>query len=152
MDLILWRHAEAEDHAANDLARQLTMRGAKHALAAAKWLRSRIDSDAVFLVSPAARTVQTAEAFGDQYRTVRDLEPGASARAVLEAAKWPEGVANTVIVVGHQPTLGRVAALLMTGHEAEWPIKKAGIWWFQGRSRAGDDQVVLKAVINPDLL
>jgi phosphohistidine phosphatase len=152
MNLILWRHAEAEDQAANDLARQLTARGAKHALAAAKWLRSRIDDDAVFLVSPAARTIQTAEAFGDQYRTLRDLEPGASARAVLNAVNWPEGTAETVVVVGHQPTLGRVAALLMTGQEVEWPIKKAGIWWFQGRSRAGDEQVVLRAVINPDLL
>jgi phosphohistidine phosphatase len=152
MNLILWRHAEAEDQAANDLARQLTTRGTKQALAAAKWLKSRIPHDAVFLVSPAARTIQTAEAFGDQYRMVRELEPGASAQAVLEVAKWPEGVAETVVVVGHQPTLGRVAALLMTGQEAEWPIKKAALWWFQGRSRAGDEQVVLRSVASPDLL
>ena len=152
MNLILWRHAEAEDQAASDLVRQLTPRGRKQAQAMAKWLRSRIDEDAVFLASPATRTIQTAEAFGDRYRVIDALAPGGSAQAVLEAAGWPDGIAQTVIVVGHQPTLGRVAALLFTGSEAEWSIKKAGIWWFQGRTRSGDGHVVLRAVVNPDLL
>jgi phosphohistidine phosphatase len=151
MNLILWRHAEAEDQATSDLARRLTARGTKQALGAAKWLKSRIDDDAVFLVSPAARTIQTAEAFGSRFRTVTELAPGASAQAVLDAARWPEGVAETVVVVGHQPTLGRAAALLMTGQEAEWSMKKAGLWWFQGRSPIGDEHIVLRAVINPDL-
>ena len=109
MNLILWRHAEAEDQAASDLVRQLTPRGVKQAQAAAKWLKSRLDDDALFLVSPATRTIQTMEAFGDQYRVVKELAPGAGAQAVLDAAEWPRGVAETVVVVGHQPTLGRVA-------------------------------------------
>ncbi|SAL35603.1 SixA phosphatase family protein [Caballeronia humi] len=151
MNLILWRHAEAEDHAASDLVRQLTPRGRKQAQAVAKWLKARIDDDAVFIVSPATRTIQTAEAFGDRYRVVEQLAPGKSAQAVLDAAGWPEGIAETVIVVGHQPTIGRVAALLLSGQEAEWSVKKAGIWWFQQRAR-GVDQIVLRAVTNPDLL
>jgi phosphohistidine phosphatase len=152
MNLILWRHAEAEDQAASDLVRQLTPRGIKQAQATAKWLKSRLDDDVVFLVSPATRTIQTMEAFGEQYRVMSELAPGASAQDVLGAAEWPRGIAETVVVVGHQPTLGRVAASLMTGHEAEWTMKKGGIWWFQQRSRAGDGQVVLRAVTNPDLL
>ena len=152
MNLILWRHAEAEDQATSDLARQLTGRGIKQAQAAAKWLKSRIDDDALFLVSPATRTIQTVETLGDRYQVVKEIAPGGSAQAVLDAAQWPKGVAETVVVVGHQPTLGRVAALLMTGQEAGWSVRKAGIWWFQGRSRAGDDQIVLRAVIGPDLL
>jgi phosphohistidine phosphatase len=151
MNLILWRHAEAEDHAASDLVRQLTPRGRKQAQAVAKWLKARIDNDAVFLVSPATRTIQTAEAFGDRYRVVEELAPGKSAQAVLDAAGWPEGIAETIVVVGHQPTIGRVAALLLSGQEAEWSVKKAGIWWFQQRAR-GVDQIVLRAVTNPDLL
>jgi phosphohistidine phosphatase len=151
MNLILWRHAEAEDHAASDLVRQLTPRGRKQAQAVAKWLKARIDDDAVFIVSPATRTIQTAEAFGDRYRVVEQLAPGKSAQAVLDAAGWPEGIAETVVVVGHQPTIGRVAALLLSGQEAEWSVKKAGIWWFQQRAR-GVDQIVLRAVTNPDLL
>jgi phosphohistidine phosphatase len=152
MNLILWRHAEAEDQAASDMVRQLTGRGVKQAQAAAKWLKSRIDDDAVFLVSPATRTIQTMEAYGDQYRVMKELAPGAGAQTVLDVVEWPRGIAETVVVVGHQPTLGRVAASLMTGHEADWTMKKAGIWWFQQRSRAGDDQIVLRAVAGPDLL
>ncbi len=152
MNLILWRHAEAEDHVASDLARQLTPRGRKQAQGIAKWLKLRIDDDAVFLASPATRTIQTVEAFSDQYRVVDSLAPGTSAQAVLDAAGWPEGIAETVIMIGHQPTLGRVAALLLTGHEAEWSVKKSGIWWFQSRMRHGDGQVVLRAVLNPDLI
>ncbi|KMZ11302.1 Phosphohistidine phosphatase SixA [Candidatus Burkholderia humilis] len=152
MNLILWRHAEAEDQATSDLARQLTPRGRKQAQGIAKWLRARLDDDAILLVSPATRTIQTAEAFGDRYRVVDDLAPGMSAQNVLDVAGWPDGIAETVVVIGHQPTLGRVAALLMTGHQAEWSIKKSGIWWFQTRARNGDGQVVLRAVVNPDLL
>ncbi|KMY85212.1 Phosphohistidine phosphatase SixA [Candidatus Paraburkholderia calva] len=152
MNLILWRHAEAEDHAASDLVRQLTPRGRKQAQGIAKWLKARVDDDAVFLASPATRTIQTVEAFGDRYRVVDSLAPGASTQAVLEAAGWPDGIAETVVVIGHQPTLGHVAALLMTGHQVEWSMKKSGIWWFQSRLRNGDGQTVLRAVVNPDLL
>ncbi len=158
MNLILWRHAEASDQAPSDLARPLTPRGHKQAQAAAKWLSSRIersDSDPLILVSPAARTAQTAEALGTKFTTVASLAPGGSVQAVIDAAQWPDGTGKsnqTVIIVGHQPTLGRAAAWLMTGHEAEWSVKKSGIWWFEGRSRAGDNQVVLRAVTSPDLL
>jgi len=152
MNLILWRHAEAEDHASSDLARQLTSHGRKQAQGIAKWLKARIDDDAIFLASPATRTIQTAEAFGDRYRVIDDLAPGRTAQNVRDAAGWPGGIAQTVVVIGHQPTLGRVAALLMTGEEAEWSIKKSGVWWFQGRPRGGDGHIVVRAVMNPDLL
>lgn len=152
MNLILWRHAEAEDQAPSDLARQLTSRGRKQAQGVARWLKARVDDDAILLASPATRTIQTAEAFGDRYRVVDTLAPGNGAQAVLDAAGWPDGIGETVVVIGHQPTLGRLAALLMTGTETEWSVKKSGVWWFQSRTRAGDGQTVLRAVINPDLL
>ena len=103
MNLILWRHAEAEDYATSDLARQLTVRGRKDAQAMAKWLRGRLETNAVILVSPAARTVQTVEALTDQYRTVDALAPGGSVDDVL-AAGWPASRRRSI--VGHQPTLG----------------------------------------------
>jgi phosphohistidine phosphatase len=77
MNLILWRHAEAEDTAPTDLSRQLTVRGRKQAQAVAKWLRARLEDDAVILASPAVRTIQTVESLTDQYRVVRELAPGA---------------------------------------------------------------------------
>ncbi|MGF6601579.1 phosphohistidine phosphatase [Paraburkholderia sp. GAS448] len=152
MNLILWRHAEAEDVAPSDLARQLTPRGRKQAQSVAKWLRARLDEDAVILASPAVRTVQTVEALTDQYRVVRELAPGARATDVLTAVGWPDGIAPTVVVVGHQPTLGQVAALLLSGNASSWPLKKSGLWWLANRERAGDEQVVLRAAISPDLV
>ncbi|MFL9965433.1 phosphohistidine phosphatase SixA [Paraburkholderia sediminicola] len=152
MDLILWRHAEAEDVAASDLARALTTRGRKQAQNVAKWLRTRLPDDAVVLASPATRTIQTAETLSDQYRVVRELAPNASAADVLEAAGWPTGIAQTVVIVGHQPTLGHVAAQLLGNSNASWPLKKAGVWWIASRQRDGGEQAVLRAAISPDLV
>lgn len=152
MDLILWRHAEAQDIATTDLARALTTRGRKQAQNVAKWLRTRLPDDAVVLASPAVRTIQTAETLSDQYRVLRELAPNASADDVLEAAGWPKGVAQTVVIVGHQPTLGHVAARLLGNSEASWPLKKAGVWWIASRERDGDDHAVLRAAMSPDLV
>ncbi|WP_025101581.1 MULTISPECIES: phosphohistidine phosphatase SixA [Burkholderia] len=152
MHLILWRHAEAEDYAASDLARQLTARGRRDAQAVAKWLKLRLESSAVILASPAVRTVQTVEALTDQYRTVRELAPGGSVAEVLAAAGWPEGIAPTVVVVGHQPTLGAVAARLLAGSDDSWSLKKGGLIWLQSRSREGGGQASLRAALSPELV
>ncbi|HEY2022293.1 SixA phosphatase family protein [Paraburkholderia sp.] len=152
MDLILWRHAEAEDVASSDLSRALTTRGRKQAQNAARWLRTRLPDDAIVLVSPAVRTIQTAETLTDQYRVVREIAPNASANDVLAAAGWPGGIAQAVVIVGHQPTLGHVAARLIGDIHASWPVKKAGIWWIASRERDGEDQAVLRAAITPDLI
>lgn len=152
MDLILWRHAEAEDFAANDLSRALTTRGRKQAQHVAKWLRTRLPDDAVVLASPAVRTIQTAETLSDQYRVMRELAPNASAQTVLASAGWPKGIAQTVVIVGHQPTLGHVAARLLAASDASWPLKKAGVWWIASRERDGGTQAVLHAAISPELV
>ena len=53
-------------------------------------------------------------------------------RGVLETItrEYPR---ERVLIVGHQPTLGQLAALLMTGEDYEWDIKKASAWWFSQR-------------------
>ncbi|MBW8329061.1 MAG: histidine phosphatase family protein [Thiobacillus sp.] len=150
MELILWRHAEAED-GMPDLGRELTDKGRKQAARMADWLNPRLPPDIRILVSPATRTLQTAQALGRDYEQLPALAPGASARAVLAAASWPGG-ARPVLVVGHQPTLGQVAMQLLSGQAGDLTLKKGGIWWFQGRERAGQLQVVLRAVAGPDWL
>jgi len=157
MNLILWRHAEAEDRAATDLARQLTTKGRKEAQQTAKWLRTRLPHDAVILASPATRTIQTAEALTDQYRVVRELAPGAGVDEVLAAAGWPRGAASAVVVVGHQPTLGEVASRLLNGNAAGGlSMKKGALWWFASREstnpQTGDATAVLLAAMSPDLV
>lgn len=153
MDLILWRHAEAEEGDGDlpDHQRRLTARGQKQAKQAARWLRAHLPRRRTILVSPAERTQQTANALEMSYQTEPRVGLGASARDVLNVAGWPQRN-GAVLIVGHQPTLGRVAALLLGGAEADWSIKKGGVWWFSGRARNGETQTVLRAVVNPDLL
>jgi phosphohistidine phosphatase len=149
MDLILWRHAEAED-GTPDGTRALTARGRKQARTIARWLAKRLPDETRILVSPAVRAQQTAEALERAFTSDARIDVGTTAARVLAAAGWPDGD-GTVLVVGHQPTLGRVAALALTGTPADWPIKKGAVWWLKRRARDGDAEVVLRAVIGPEL-
>jgi phosphohistidine phosphatase len=150
MELILWRHAEAED-GIHDMARQLTAKGEKQADKMAAFLRTRLPQDTRILVSPAKRTQQTAQALSKNFTTEPAIAPGTSPQAILEAADWLEGK-GCVLVVGHQPTLGEVAALLMAGKPEYWSIKKGAVWWFSRREREENSETALRLVITPDLL
>lgn len=153
MDLILWRHAEAEDGEGTtpDHKRRLTARGEIQARKVARWLRQHLPRKRKILVSPAERTQQTAHALELPYEIEPHLGTGASAMDVLTAAGWPDQ-SGAVVIIGHQPTLGRIAALLLGGQEADWSIKKGGVWWFSSRVRNDEPQTVLRAVLNPDFV
>jgi len=151
MDLILWRHAEAEDAAAggDDLRRALTTDGEQQAERMAEWLDHRLARSTRILVSPALRCQQTAKALGRKFRTVPAIAPGASADELIAAAGWPDAT-DPVLVVGHQPTLGEAAALLLAGTPQSWSVKKGAAWWLRHRVRSEDGQTVLYAVQSPD--
>lgn len=152
MQLFLWRHAEAEDGLI-DLDRELTRRGRQQADLVGHWLRRYAPPGLRILVSPAKRTRQTADALQLPYTIVPELAPNGSADQVLAACGWPEtGSDEAVLVVGHQPTMGRVAAKLLAGQEHYWSVKKGGLWWLALRQRDDDSQVVVRAVINPEFL
>ena len=150
MDLILWRHAEAEE-GVPDLQRPLTAKGQKQARRMAEWLDSQLPDGCKILVSPALRTLQTVEPLGRKYKVVQEIGPGASAQDVLRAANWPKGK-EAVMVVGHQPTLGQVAALLVGGREGYWEMKKANAWWIVQKEADDPDSLYLKAVMAPELI
>ncbi|MEP7073702.1 MAG: histidine phosphatase family protein, partial [Nitrosospira sp.] len=103
MELILWRHAEAED-GVPDSARKLTDKGLKQAQVMAEWLKPRLPKNTRIIVSPTKRTQQTAAALGDDYETAKEIGTSASAKSILAAAGWPDAK-GAVVVVGHQPTL-----------------------------------------------
>lgn len=153
MDLILWRHAEAEEGGAKlpDARRRLTERGEKQARQMARWLHDHLPKKVRVLVSPAQRTQMTAHALGMHFEREPRIGVGADAADILAAAGWPDAD-GAVLVVGHQPTLGRVAALLLGGEEADWTIKKGAVWWFSNRTRQGETQTVLRGAIGPELV
>jgi len=150
MDLLLWRHADAED-GFPDNGRALTKKGLKQAKQVAEWLKPRLPEDCLVLVSPAKRAQQTAEALQLPYTTERRIGTGADVADIIAAANWPKH-RGTVIVVGHQPTLGQLAAWLLAGDQAGWAVKKGALWWFSNRAEGDYAQTVLRAVVSPDLL
>jgi len=153
MDLILWRHAEAEDHAegADDLARSLTARGEKQAARMAAWLDRQLPEGLRVLASPARRTEQTASALGRKFKMRAELLPGGSPQDLLELAQWPRAK-GAVLVVGHQPMLGQTIALLMGLHASECAVRKGSVWWLRQRERLDQSQTLLIAVQSPELL
>lgn len=151
MDLILWRHAEAvpEKPGLPDLERPLTSKGERQAQRMAEWLQRHLAHSTRVIASPAVRCQQTAHALGRKFRTMAEIAPDASPEAMIAAARWPDA-AEPVLVVGHQPTLGQVAALLLAGTAQDWAVKKGAVWWLRNRDRESGVQVVLHAVMSPD--
>ncbi|HEX8741448.1 MAG TPA: phosphohistidine phosphatase SixA [Casimicrobiaceae bacterium] len=150
MDLILWRHCDAEP-GEPDAARRLTSKGVRQAQRMGEWLDRHLPAACRVLVSPAERCQQTAQALNRRFVTVPDLAPGAGAAAVLAAAGWPDA-REAVLVVAHQPTLGEVAATLVAGREAFWAVKKGAVWWLATRAQESGAAVVVRAVVAPDFV
>lgn len=153
MDLVLWRHAEAQDEVegGDDLGRSLTLRGEKQAARMAAWLDRQLPEGARILVSPARRTEQTALALGRRYKIRRELAPGAGVDQLLELVGWPHG-RTTTLVVGHQPVLGQLVARLLDMQASECAIRKGAVWWLRRRERNGIGQTMLLTVQSPDAL
>jgi phosphohistidine phosphatase len=160
MDLILWRHADAMDAVPStdpleaqrrDLARSLTGRGQKHAARMAAWLDHQLIESAKVFVSPALRCEQTALNLGRRFKLCEQLAPEGSAEDLLALVQWPDSKVP-VLVVGHQPTLGQVAARLLGLPQTELSVRKCAVLWLRSREREGQLQTVLLAVQSPDLL
>ena len=156
MDLILWRHAEAEEVAAdaqggNDLERSLTPRGEKQAARMAAWLDRQLPERARILVSPARRCEQTALAMGRKYKIRAELGPDAPPSQLLELVQWPVNKLP-ILVIGHQPTLGQTIAQLLGLQESECAVKKGALWWLRTREREGGLQTVVVTVQSPEFL
>jgi phosphohistidine phosphatase len=153
MDLILWRHAEALEmrEVQDDLDRALTSKGERQAQRMAAWLNKQLPASTRVLVSPARRAQQTASALDRKFKTLPALAPDATVEALLHAVRWPDS-REPVLVVGHQPTLGQAAAYLLAGQTESWPVRKAAAWWLRGREREGQFQVLLHAVVSPELV
>jgi phosphohistidine phosphatase len=148
MDLILWRHAQAEVREP-DFERPLTPHGRKQAAKMSAWLDRSLPESCRIFTSPTVRTVQTAEALGRKFKIVDALGPAASPKNIIELSGWPDARVP-VMLIGHQPWLGQVASLLLTGTIQDWTIKKSNAWWISNRQREDGNEVYLRAVFAPE--
>lgn len=133
--LVLLRHAKAASpqHTA-DHDRPLTARGHADAAAAGAWLRARGLRPARVLCSPARRTRET-------WNSVRvAVGDGGTAEVVLAAELYERGAADaleliratpadveTLIVVGHNPTISTISTILDADTEVEDGLRTAGL-------------------------
>jgi len=119
--LYLVRHAEAERGEPDEL-RRLTAAGRRQA----RELGRRLAADGVrpdaVLTSPLLRARETGEeiarATGAPCLADERLAPGATADDVRSVVA---GRGEQVVLVGHQPDLGRIAAALAGGDEPSFP-------------------------------
>ncbi len=153
MDLILWRHADADDwvEGCDDMERALTPRGLKQAARMATWLDRQLPEGTRVLCSPARRCQQTATALGRKFKTRPELAPDTLPAALLAAAQWP-GSKQAVLIIGHQPALGATIAQLLPFKFDNCPVRKGAVWWLRTRERDGQEQTVVVAVQSPDTL
>ena len=153
MDLILWRHAEAQElgDGQDDLKRDLTSRGEKQAARMAHWLDRQLPDGARILVSPSRRTEQTAQALERKFKLRPELAPDATVAQLLELVQWPDAK-HPVVVVGHQPTLGQTIAQLLGLPLSEVSVKRGAIWWLRSRERETGAQTVVVTVQSPEVM
>ena len=154
MDLILWRHADAapvKNDSEPDIRRRLTGKGRKQAAAMAIWLERHLPDSVRVLTSPATRAQETAETLGRKVVILPELAPGADAVQLLHAAGWPDS-RHAVLIIGHQPALGRAASLLLLGEEQDLSMRKGAVWWITNRVRDDEFRPSLRAAICPDYL
>lgn len=119
--LVLMRHSKAEKHAPTDHARPLSARGRRDARAAGALLVNRDVIPDLVLVSTSQRTRDTWEAVCEGMgrapeawfdRALYDDGP----KAVVELVAAVEDAVETVMVIGHNPTMSTVAAALSDGN------------------------------------
>lgn len=158
MDLILWRHAEAEvaEEGDDDLSRPLTKKGERQASRMAAWLDRHLPEGTRVLVSPSERTQQTVAPLGRKFKLRDELVPDTTVDDVLTLLKWhPETGPQSkgpVLLVGHQPYLGQLIARLLGMDEQICSVRKGGVWWLRTRMRDGQLQTVLLTVAVPDFI
>lgn len=154
-DLILWRHAEAEDVSATgkDTDRELTRSGRKDAAKMAKWLDKHLPADTVVLSSPARRCQETAAALSDlgqiEVKAADFLSVESNVERIAKALPAYDG-AKALLLVGHQPNLGLLIVKLLGMHQSAGVVKKGSVWWLRQRLAGNDLTYYIHAVKQPD--
>ncbi len=133
MQIFLLRHVDAQplEEVETDEERSITLKGKKKIAKCGRGFRRLSLFPQRILASPLKRAIQTAEGiaeeltFSGHVEPVEELSPDASPEDLIEALKGLE--AAQLLLVGHQPLLGAIAATLIgIGAEGRIGIKKGG--------------------------
>ncbi|HTR97429.1 MAG TPA: histidine phosphatase family protein [Candidatus Acidoferrales bacterium] len=135
MRVILFRHGPAGERDPerwpDDRIRPLTPKGIERTRRAARGLLRLEGEPRRVLTSPLERCVRSARILAAEGKlenaveTVEALAPRSSWRDVLlRLAEEPADA--KVVLVGHEPDLGKLAGVLLFGAPAALPLKKAG--------------------------
>ena len=149
MDLILWRHAEAEpENGGGDLARELTAKGRRQAQKSAAALAAKLPAGYLLWASQAERSRQTAAALREPDSILPALNPDADPRLLPRLLQQAEaqGV-PALVIVGHQPWIGSLCAFLLNQNwlgNSYWSVKKSAFWWFECRGGIGSDGAAVR--------
>ena len=155
MQVYLLRHAIAQprdpEHYPVDADRPLTGSGRRRMARAARGLRALCARLDLVLTSPLVRARQTARIVVALFRprpplrALRPLSPGGGAGGVFAALSQVPADAS-VLLVGHEPDLGRLAAAMLLDPRTDLPIefKKGGLCRidFEGVPRPGAGRLV----------
>ena len=149
-NLILWRHAEAEDlvYGALDMERALTKKGHRQAKQMSGWLKKYLPKQSYVLVSPALRTRETVAYWGDDCQEDARLSPERPLAPLLQLLA--QSPFETVMLVGHQPWIGELAAHSLGLPDGQISIKKGAVWWL--RLPKSGPPYKLYSVQSPDLI
>lgn len=127
MRLVVMRHAKAEQAAPSDFERPLAARGRRDATAAGAWLAEQGWVPDHALVSAARRTQETftCVAEGGDFSVEPDLDRSlysAAPESVVDLVRLVPGEVQSLLVIGHNPTMGSLAQLLHDGTGDEQAI------------------------------
>ncbi len=137
MELVLVRHAPAEprdpERWPDDDRRRLSREGRKLALAAARGLRRAGVERPRIATSPLARARATAEILAGAVEargpleTWPELRPEGAGEAVVRRLVAAGARSGPRVLVGHEPNLGLLAGLLISGEEVRpFRLAKSG--------------------------
>lgn len=143
MEIYLVRHAEAIERAEGieEETRWLTKKGRKAMQKAASRLRKKRVRPDLIITSPLTRAVQTAELLmadlGGRAELMADsrLGPGGTAEHVV-ALLSSRTTCDSIMLVGHEPLLGQIAALLL-GKERVAGLAKGSCLCLETREKPG---------------
>jgi phosphohistidine phosphatase len=151
LDLLLVRHAIAFERNArrwpDDGQRPLTPAGSARARRAAAGLKQLVAAPSLVLVSPLVRARQTAQlltrhANWPQATVCSELEPDTAPQQLLALLARQRGA--SMAVVGHEPDLGRLLSICLTGAgDIPFSFRKMGVACvtFRGVARAGSGEL-----------